>query len=106
MKTILSKIAALRMKRGLGRGNLASIINVNTNTYTKMEKGVYVVSIPRLYEIADALNVKCDALLDNDDPEADYLEEQYRKAQQKLQECHQMIISEQGKLIELHEKLK
>ena len=84
MKTILSKIAALRMKRGLGRGNLASIINVNTNTYTKMEKGVYVVSIPRLYEIADALNVKCDALLDNDDPEADYLEEQYKKAQDKL----------------------
>ncbi len=103
---ILSKIAALRMKRGLGRGNLASIINVNTNTYTKMEKGVYVVSIPRLQEIADALNVNCEALLDNVDPEADYLEEQYKLAQDKLANYHELIISEQAKLIELHEKLK
>jgi DNA-binding XRE family transcriptional regulator len=106
MKTILLKISSLRMKRGLGRGNLASIINVNTNTYTKMEKGMYVISVPRLYEIADALKVKCDALLDNDDPEADYLEEQYRKALDRLRKCQQMIITEQGKLIELHEKLK
>ncbi|MET3113972.1 DNA-binding XRE family transcriptional regulator [Pedobacter sp. CG_S7] len=106
MKTILLKIATLRMKRGLGRGNLASIINVNTNTYTKMEKGAYVLSMPRLQEIADALKVECDALLDNDDPEAIYLEERYSKAQEKLRQCHQLIISEQSKLIDLHEKLK
>jgi DNA-binding XRE family transcriptional regulator len=106
MKTILLKISALRMKRGLGRGNLASIINVNTNTYTKMEKGMYVISVPRLYEIAAALEVKCESLLDNDDPEADYLQEQHKKALDRLRKCQQMIITEQGKLIELHEKLK
>ena len=67
---------------------------------------MYVMSVPRLYEIADALKVNCDALLDNDDPEADYLEEQHRKVQERLRKCQQMIITEQCKLIELHEKFK
>lgn len=106
MKIILTKISGLRMKRGLGRGKMASIIGVNTSTYTKMEKGVYLISLPRLYQIAEALNVKCESLLDNDDPELDYLEEQYIKSLDSLRRYNQLIISEQGKLIALHEKLK
>ena len=106
MKTILTKISGLRIKRGLGRGKMANIIGVNTSTYTKMEKGVYLISLPRLYQIADALNVKCEALLDNENPELDYLEEQYIKSLDSLRHYNQLIITEQGKLIALHEKLK
>ncbi len=106
MEPILLKISSLRVKKGLGRGQVASAIGVNTNTYTKMEKGMYVINVSRLYGIAEALQVNCDALLDNDDPEADYLEEQYKKVMERLRKCQQMIITEQGKLIELHEKLK
>lgn len=106
MKTILTKISRLRMKRGLGRGKMASILGVNTSTYTKMEKGVYLISLPRLYQIADALHVKCEALLDNENPEIDYLEEQYLKELDSLRHKNHLIITEQGKLISLHEKLK
>ena len=106
MRKILSKISGLRIKRGLGRGKMADAIGVNTSTYTKMEKGIYLISLSRLHQIADALEVKNDALLDNVDPEMDYLEEQYSLTQDRLERVNQQIIAEQSKLIDLYEKLK
>jgi transcriptional regulator with XRE-family HTH domain len=106
MRKILSKISGLRIKRGLSRGKMAGALGVNTSTYTKMEKGIYLISLTRLYQIADALEVKSDALLDNVDPEMDYLEEQYNLTQDRLERVNQQIITEQSKLINLYEKLK
>ena len=104
METILTKISTLRLRRGFSRGKMASSIGVNTSTYTKMEKGIYSISLPRLFQIASALNVSCESLLDNDEPEMDYMEEQLIKAQQTLTNYQNLIISSQGRLIELHEK--
>lgn len=106
MRKILSKIYGLRIKRGLSRGKMAGAIGVNTSTYTKMEKGIYLISLSRLHQIAGALEVKSDALLDNVDPDMDYLEEQYHLTQDRLERVNQQIIAEQSKLIGLYEKLK
>ncbi|MBG6236367.1 transcriptional regulator with XRE-family HTH domain [Pedobacter sp. CAN_A7] len=106
MRKILSKISGLRIKRGLSRGKMAGALGVNTSTYTKMEKGIYLISLSRLNQIAAALEVKSDALLDNVDPEMDFLEEQYNLTQDRLERVNQLIIAEQSKLIDLYEKLK
>jgi len=106
MRKILSKISGLRIKRGLSRGKMADAIGVNTSTYTKMEKGIYLISIARLHQIAGALDVTFDALLDNVNPEMDYLKEQYLLTQEQLERINEQIILEQSKLIELYEKLK
>lgn len=96
----------MRLRRGLSRGKMASSIGVNTSTYTKMEKGIYGISLPRLYQIASVLNISCESLLDNDEPEIDYMEEQLIKAEQTLANYQNLIISSQGRLIQLHEKSK
>lgn len=85
---------------------MAKVLEVSTSTFTRMEHGLYDISMGRLFQIAETLGVHWSSLLDNENPEIEYLEEQKRKVQEEIEACKQMIIMEHTKLIELHEKSK
>lgn len=104
METILKKILALRIKRGITQKEIAEVLNITASTYFKMEMGVINISLSKLLLIAQVLEVECTALLDQENPEQDPLMAELEADEQLLSQYRHRIIAEQGKLISLFEK--
>jgi transcriptional regulator with XRE-family HTH domain len=104
METILKKISALRIRKGMPQKNVAEVLHVTASTYYKMEMGVIKITLSKLLLIAQALEVDCAALLDQEDPEQNLLEAELEEDERLLSQYRSRIIEEQGKLISLLEK--
>lgn len=60
------KIRELRKKRGLSQEKLAVKANISSKYIGEIERGEVNISVAVLLEIADALGVSCDELMETD----------------------------------------
>ncbi len=67
-KSIGQAIAARRTKKGLTQGDIAEKIGVDPVTISRIERGMTIVPLPRLAEIADALGSPLADLLRDGSP--------------------------------------
>lgn len=58
LKTVLQKIITRREELGITQWDIASKLNITSNGYFKVEKGITKLDVNRLLEIAIILDVK------------------------------------------------
>jgi XRE family transcriptional regulator, regulator of sulfur utilization len=76
MKTsIAEKIRLNRLQRGLSQENMASLLHLSTTAYGDIERGKTDLTIARLTQIADALDISVLTLLTDDAIPAQVIEE-------------------------------
>jgi len=69
------KLKEVRKKKGLKQEDLASLLNIKQQQVSKYEKSDYNPSLERLIEIAVALDVTLDELVEIKKTHAEYSEE-------------------------------
>ena len=62
-KAIGKRIKSLRKETRLTQSKMAFRLDMTTNTYERIERGITVLSVPRLLKIADVLNVNVSEVL-------------------------------------------
>jgi transcriptional regulator with XRE-family HTH domain len=62
-KSIGKRIKSLRKETRLTQSKMAFRLDMTTNTYERIERGITVLSVPRLIRIADVLNVNVNEIL-------------------------------------------
>jgi transcriptional regulator with XRE-family HTH domain len=62
-KAIGRRIKLLRKETRLTQKKMAVRLDMTTNTYERIERGITVLSVPRLMKIADVLNVNVSEIL-------------------------------------------
>ena len=62
-KAIGKRIKSLRKETRLTQSKMAVRLDMTTNTYERIERGITVLSVPRLIRIADVLNVNVSEIL-------------------------------------------
>jgi transcriptional regulator with XRE-family HTH domain len=62
-KAIGKRIKSLRKDTRLTQKKMAFRLDMTTNTYERIERGITVLSVPRLMKIADVLNVNVSEIL-------------------------------------------
>ncbi len=62
-KAIGKRIKSLRKDTRLTQSKMAVRLDMTTNTYERIERGITVLSVPRLMKIADVLNVNVSEIL-------------------------------------------
>jgi len=62
-KAIGKRIKSLRKDTRLTQCKMAVRLDMTTNTYERIERGITVLSVPRLMKIADVLNVNVSEIL-------------------------------------------
>ena len=62
-KSIGRRIKSLRKDTRLTQSKMAVRLDMTTNTYERIERGITVLSVPRLMKIADVLNVNVSEIL-------------------------------------------
>ena len=62
-KSIGKRIKSLRKGTRLTQSKMAFRLDMTTNTYERIERGITVLSVPRLMKIADVLNVNVSEIL-------------------------------------------
>jgi transcriptional regulator with XRE-family HTH domain len=62
-KSIGKRIKSLRKDTRLTQSKMALRLDMTTNTYERIERGITVLSVPRLIRIADVLNVNVSEIL-------------------------------------------
>jgi transcriptional regulator with XRE-family HTH domain len=62
-KAIGKRIKLLRKDTRLTQSKMAVRLDMTTNTYERIERGITVLSVPRLLKIADVLNVNVSEIL-------------------------------------------
>jgi transcriptional regulator with XRE-family HTH domain len=62
-KSIGKRIKSLRKETRLTQSKMAVRLDMTTNTYERIERGITVLSVPRLMKIADVLNVNVSEVL-------------------------------------------
>jgi transcriptional regulator with XRE-family HTH domain len=62
-KSIGKRIKLLRKGTRLTQSKMAVRLDMTTNTYERIERGITVLSVPRLIRIADVLNVNVSEIL-------------------------------------------
>lgn len=67
MKLIGKNVRYYRIERKMTQDELSNIIGKNPSAITRVKSGQRMMSVRMLYEVANALNVSCDALLRNGD---------------------------------------
>ncbi|QJW88584.1 helix-turn-helix domain-containing protein [Spirosoma taeanense] len=72
--SIAEKIRLQRLQRGLSQENMADMLNLSTTAYGDIERGKTDLTIARLTQIADALNVSPLALLTDEAVSAQIVE--------------------------------
>jgi len=65
-KLIGSQIAKIRKERGLTQAQVAELVNVATETISRLERGVSIPSLKRLEKIGQALNTPMKIFFDFD----------------------------------------
>ena len=64
-KSIGKRIKLLRKETRLTQSKMAFRLDMTTNTYERIERGITVLSVPRLMKIADVLNVNVSEILND-----------------------------------------
>lgn len=64
MEYILEKIREIRNKKGFSYENMAHDLNISTGAYRKIEMNQTKLTVERLYQIAEILDVRMEELLD------------------------------------------
>jgi transcriptional regulator with XRE-family HTH domain len=62
-KAIGRRIKSVRKDTRLTQKKMAVRLDMTTNTYERIERGITVLSVPRLMKIADVLNVNVSEIL-------------------------------------------
>jgi transcriptional regulator with XRE-family HTH domain len=62
-KAIGKRIKSLRKDTRLTQSKMAFRLDMTTNTYERIERGITVLSVPRLMKIADVLGVNVSEIL-------------------------------------------
>jgi transcriptional regulator with XRE-family HTH domain len=62
-KSIGKRIKLLRKETRLTQSKMAVRLDMTTNTYERIERGITVLSVPRLMKIAEVLNVNVSEIL-------------------------------------------
>ena len=62
-KQIGNNVRHYRMEKKLTQDALAALVDINASAITRIEGGQRMMSVMTLKAVADALNVSCDALL-------------------------------------------
>ena len=64
-KVIGKRIKLIRKETRLTQSKMAVRLDMTTNTYERIERGITVLSVPRLIRIADVLNVNVSEILND-----------------------------------------
>lgn len=67
VKKVLDKIAKRRKKKGYSYENMAEDLGLTPSGYRKIEKGETKLSVERLFQIAAALDISVNKLLNIDE---------------------------------------
>lgn len=102
MEEILKNIVALRRKRGISQKDLGKRIGISQVNVSKMEKGLTHITVDRLLDIADILQVEVYDLLP---PNKLLLEYDISLNQRILEKIKKMSISIEQRLNEIQNKL-
>ncbi|HWK58158.1 MAG TPA: helix-turn-helix transcriptional regulator [Parapedobacter sp.] len=65
-KSVAGNIRRVREYRNYTQDYVARKIGISQNAYSKLELGLHKLSLERLFQIADVLDVECIALLENE----------------------------------------
>ncbi|MFB2118703.1 helix-turn-helix domain-containing protein [Parapedobacter sp. 2B3] len=65
-KNVASNIRRVREYRNYTQDYVAQKIGISQNAYSKLELGFHKLSLERLFQIAEVLDVDCKALLDHE----------------------------------------
>src|SRR5690606_30031927 len=65
-KAVANNIRRVREFRNYTQDYVARKIGISQNAYSKLELGLHKLSVERLFQIADVLDVDCAALLQHD----------------------------------------
>ncbi len=65
-KSVANNIRRVREYRNYTQDYVARKIGISQNAYSKLELGFHKLSLERLFQIADVLEVDCTALLENE----------------------------------------
>jgi len=65
-KTVASNIRRVREFRNYTQDYVARKIGISQNAYSKLELGFHKLSLERLFQIADVLDIECTILLQHD----------------------------------------
>ncbi|SFC67501.1 Helix-turn-helix domain-containing protein [Parapedobacter composti] len=65
-KTVANNIRKVREYRNYTQDYVARKIGISQNAYSKLELGVHKLSLERLFQIAEVLEIDCTALLQFD----------------------------------------
>jgi transcriptional regulator with XRE-family HTH domain len=116
MDNILKNITKYRKDKGLSYENMAHELNISTAAYRKIELGKTQLTVERLYQIAETLQVKVAILLNiqgenyhqvNKDSATGYLQkienfyQENKETYEKLSTSQQETITAQKSQIEL-----
>lgn len=63
-KSVANNIRRVREYRNYTQDYVARKIGISQNAYSKLELGLHKLSLERLFQIADILDVDCNALLE------------------------------------------
>ena len=74
-KRIGSRLRARREARGLSQAKLAELVDVTPNFIGLLERGEKMPTVARLFALADVLSTKPGALLGDDAPADEWLED-------------------------------
>ena len=66
LKSLGNKIRIIRTQRGLNQYNMADELQISDVAYSKIERGLTNVSITRLSQIANCLNISLSQLVEVD----------------------------------------
>ena len=69
LKSLGNKIRIIRTQRGLNQYNMADELQISDVAYSKIERGLTNVSITRLSQIANCLNISLSQLVGETDKE-------------------------------------
>ena len=80
LKSLGDKIRIIRTQQGLNQYNIADELQISDVAYSKIERGLTNVSIMRLSQIANCLNISLSQLVEDMDGEV-----QNREKKEKIQ---------------------
>lgn len=66
LNNLLLKIKNIRIKKGLTQADVANELHLSPDAYTKIERGVNMLSVERLFKISEIIDVGVIELLSDD----------------------------------------
>ncbi len=100
MSDYLKRIKDIRLAKGLNQSEFANMIGMNQSNYGKIERGEYQLSVNKLLEIAEKLEVPAFSILYDEDDKWVFDKESERTIEQ-LKNENKILLKEFDQLIKL-----